>query len=540
MARNEIWALVWMYLVSTTAEGPRCPQGASTDQCREDGSVTDEYFYNVNVFNSLMLSDSSFKITIGGQRVERSAHGVRAAAARLRGRAAHARRRAARARAAAAAGAPRARRGAPARPRVDELALSAAEPLPLDPASVESLPNLRALRLTNVILTREALLLLPPTLRSLSLVDVGGAELPAGVFGRLPALTHLILRDRLVRELDLSEAAALRFASLTAPIAGVTLGPSVVNVTLRGVRGATLLGNCSSLQRVIVEDFEEPLPARWLAACPALREVHVRCGWAGRTGRAGRAGPPHADALGGARALRELAVHRCGLRELPPQWLADAPALVALDLSYNDLQWLPSELASAAALERVKLDSNRLPAAALEALVALPVLRHLSLEQNPLGDLCGSGHKFVANALSPLRRARGLRTLSLARTGLTRICRDWRSELEWLTDLDLRHNNVTLLEFDDLQWRRRSATLVDLRGNPVRGVHYTREQFTAVLAGNVSSDFASSREFLTSAFVGAVVELVRLGPSSLVIAVECRRQFLFKSQNCDSDELVYL
>ncbi|CAH2101604.1 unnamed protein product [Euphydryas editha] len=96
-------------------------------------------------------------------------------------------------------------------------------------------------------------------------------------------------------------------------------------------------------------------------------------------------------------------------------------------------------------------------------------------------------------ALSPLWRARGLRTLSLTGTGLTRICRDWRTEMEWLTDLDLRYNGVSLLEFDDLQWRRRNATRVDLRYNPVRGVHYSREQFAAVLAGNVSMDFASSQ-----------------------------------------------
>ncbi|CAH2101975.1 unnamed protein product [Euphydryas editha] len=95
-------------------------------------------------------------------------------------------------------------------------------------------------------------------------------------------------------------------------------------------------------------------------------------------------------------------------------------------------------------------------------------------------------------ALSPLWRARGLRALSLRDTGLTRICRDWRTELEWLTDLDLSNNNVSVLDFDNLQWRRRKATFVNLRGNPLRGIHYTRGQFAAVLAGNVSSDFASS------------------------------------------------
>lgn len=213
-----------------------------------------------------------------------------------------------------------------------ELGVAARAPLRAEPAFLAPLAGLSVLRLANVSLPREAALLLPPALRSLSLVDVGVAALPAEAFGRLPALTHLVLSDPLVRELDLREATALRFASLSAPLAGVTLGPSVVNVTLRGVRGVALLGDCSSLRRVVVEGFEEPPPARWLAACPALRELSVRCGRAGALG---------AGALAGARALRELAVNRCGLRELPPQWLAEAPALEALDLSDNELRLLP-------------------------------------------------------------------------------------------------------------------------------------------------------------------------------------------------------
>lgn len=48
------------------------------------------------------------------------------------------------------------------------------------------------------------------------------------------------------------------------------------------------------------------------------------------------------------------------------------------------------------------------------------------------------------------------------------------------------------MQFDDLQWRREAATSVDLRGNPLDAVHYTREQFQAVLAGNLSAEFASS------------------------------------------------
>lgn len=269
-----------------------------------------------------------------------------------------------------------------------ELGLGALAPLRVDPAVFEPLAGLSVLSLTNVLLTREAALLLPPALRSLSLFNVGVAALPAEAFGRLPALIHLVLSDPLVRELDLREAAALRFASINAPITGVTLGPSVVNVTLRGVRGVALLGDCSSLRRVVVEGFEEPPPARWLAACPALREASVSCGRAGALG---------ADALAGARALRELAVTRCRLRELPPQWLADVPALEALDLSDNQLRRLPGELAGARALRRVRLAGNRLEPAALAVLAELPALQDLSLDRNPLGDLCSGSGDVVAN-----------------------------------------------------------------------------------------------------------------------------------------------
>ncbi|XP_047532159.1 protein toll-like [Vanessa atalanta] len=512
MPLNRIWICVWTCLVLAAAEGPRCPPWATQDQCQENGSVVDEHFFVVNGQKLQITSDVRYfhltcpeNVSLESEVLPRFERAVKVLYVKL------------------TACAPPSQGYAaalqalnisvrstleldktPAQPElravhlrdldIASLAISSAAALLIpDPDFVEPLVTLRNLQLTGVTLSRSATLLLPQTLQSLSLNNVGLASIPADAFARLPKLSRFVVRDDLLREVDLSAAPALEVVQLTAPVDGLTLGPSIENVTLRNAHSAVLRGNCSSLRNVVIDNVITALPAGWLSACPAVDTLRV---WRVRSGLMG------ADELRGARALRVLEVRHCGLRTLHPRWIEDAPALYRLDLSSNELEQLPSELVDAApALEEVEMSSNRLGRAAVATLAALPALRALSLERNPLADLCGSGDAYVAHVMSPLWQTHSLRALRLARTGLARICRDWRSDLVALTDIDLRHNNISRLEFDDLQWRRTHTTTVDVRGNPVRDVSYTRDQFAAVLAGNVSDDFASSR--LTSLLLDA-------------------------------------
>ncbi|XP_046967077.1 protein toll-like [Vanessa cardui] len=515
MPLSRIWVCVWTCLVLAAAEGPRCPPGATQSQCQENGSVVDEHFFIVNGQKLQITSDVRYfhltcpeNVTLENESLPRFERAVKVLYVKLTACAPPARGYAAALRALNVTV-----RGAleldktPAQPAlhaahlrdldVASLAISsAAALLTPDPDFLEPLVTLRNLQLTGVSLSRSATLLLPQTLESLSLNNVGLASIPVEVFARLPTLSRFLVRDSLLREVDLSAAPALAVVQLVAPVDGLTLGPSIQNVTLRNAHSAVLRGNCSSLRNVVVDNVDTALPGGWLAACPAVDTLRV---WRVRSGLVG------ADELRGARALRVLEVRHCGLRTLHPRWIEDAPALYRLDLSSNELEQLPSELVDAApALEEVEMSSNRLGRAAVATLAALPALRALALDRNPLADLCGSGDAYVAQVMSPLWQTHSLRALRLARTGLARLCRDWRSHLVALTDIDLRSNNISRLEFDDLQWRRSLATTVDVRGNPVRTVSYTREQFAAVLAGNVSDDFASSR--LTTLLLDAPLE----------------------------------
>lgn len=168
---------------------------------------------------------------------------------------------------------------------VGALVISGAdEPLNPDPAFLEPLSKLRDLRLTNVSLSPAAALRLPATLRSLTLQQVQLERLPAAVFARLPVLTALRVRDAALRELDMSHAPALGDVAAVAPLEGVTLSPRLVNLTLEGARSVELRGEGA--------------------------------------------------------ALRSLAARRCNLTALPPRWLAAAPDLRELDLSYNNLDHL--------------------------------------------------------------------------------------------------------------------------------------------------------------------------------------------------------
>lgn len=48
--------------------------------------------------------------------------------------------------------------------------------------------------------------------------------------------------------------------------------------------------------------------------------------------------------------------------------------------------------------------------------------------------------------MSPLSPLKLLRALSLADTGATRVCVDWRTNFERLERLDLSRNNITQLQ----------------------------------------------------------------------------------------------
>jgi len=96
----------------------------------------------------------------------------------------------------------------------------------------------------------------------------------------------------------------------------------------------------------------------------------------------------HRSELAGLTGLRSLGLYACGLsgRELGLT-LETLPALASLDLSDNDLEVMPRELADAVALEELHLDGN--PLAEVGLLLdpdVLPALAYVDLGQTDITD----------------------------------------------------------------------------------------------------------------------------------------------------------
>ncbi|CAG9579513.1 unnamed protein product [Danaus chrysippus] len=344
---------------------------------------------------------------------------------------------------------------------------------------LEPLEGLLDLRLVRVTLTLRNAQRFPVGLRKLILYHANLTTLPAEVFARLPDLVDFLVVDEMLQKLDVSMAPALRSVSVVAPLNGITLGSRVDTATLKKIRSAEIRGNCSGLRSLSIEELNVPPPTAWLAGC-GVRELLLRTVSPGALG---------AGELRGARDLLRLQIQGCGLRILPPDWVPDSSRLKILDLSENELETIPSEIISTCPrLSEMILSNNLLKASVVKALVAARLTK-LVLDGNPLGDLCSAGAGLVTAAMSTLWDRRELIYLSLQSTGVTHICHDW-CRLPKLKQINLRYNNISKLEFEDLQWL--SAVVVDLRGNPVKDVSYSQEQYENVLVAPVARDSTSA------------------------------------------------
>ncbi|XP_041968483.1 protein toll-like [Aricia agestis] len=345
----------------------------------------------------------------------------------------------------------------------DEAASTLAEPTFLAPLS-----KLEDLRLTRVRLDHYAVPLLPPALSILKLERTGVERLPSEVFERLGQLKSLILSEERLRSLNLSAAVNLNDTEIEAPVDGLTLGPALHSLWLRGARGLEL-HDCSGLRELHVQESTAPLPGGWLEGC-AVREVQVNSMNVSRAAGEWR----------GAGALESLDMRYCQLRDLPEGWLDDAVNLETLNLSYNNIEYLPRGLFSRTKrLVNLNLANNRLRSSAVAALGSLFELRWLSLQNNPLDDLCQPKTADV----SPLKSLMKLEKLSLRRTGATVLCLDWRVQLLRLAELDLRDNNITDLTYGDVcQWTRLDgiSVNVDMRGSKITSLAYEKSDYDAV------------------------------------------------------------
>ncbi|XP_022126205.2 protein toll [Pieris rapae] len=341
--------------------------------------------------------------------------------------------------------------------------------------TLQDCTGLVTLRLMGVAIEVAALSLLPVSLQQLALRRGGLKELPPTALQRLTKLERLEIQSDRLLTAPLAAAANLRAVVIHAPLGILSVAAKLENVTLSGGAAAVVPKGICNVRSLRLQGAPENATAEWLRNCGQLKALMWFCSARGTAGRIPL--PPAAS-------LEDLQVQGCRLDSVNEAWLRGAPALSRLKLMNNAATVLPRELLVwNMALRSLSLRSTELNRESVRALATAELLqlRELDLSDNPmLGDLCGGASNVEVNGVSALARLRALRILRLRGTDATRLCPDWRRDLPALNLLDLRDNNISRLQDEDLQWSQAIVT-VKFCGNPLETVSYSREQYRAVL-----------------------------------------------------------
>ncbi|CAK1541212.1 unnamed protein product [Leptosia nina] len=350
--------------------------------------------------------------------------------------------------------------------------LSVTSEAPLS-VSADFLRNLTLsdLRLVNVNLTSDSLHQLPQTLRLLSIKRSDLEDLPVIALKRFITLNRLEVESKRLHSAPLQVVASLRSVEIRAPLVELTVGAELKNASFS--LAAPAPGGSCFVERLMLFGVEEHILQAWLQRCSNIHTLVYRCAAGGSVGREPLQGS-------GVKTLREFHVRNCRLRDVEPRWLAAATGLLVLDLSSNKIEALPAELVvTCEGLQEASLRNSGAKKADVRALTTATTLRSLDLSYNQLGDLCPTAAEHNPNAVSLLSRLVELRKLELLNTGVTRLCADWRRDLAWLSDLNLRYNNITELQREDFKWRREITSTIDLRNNPIHGLVYASREYRA-------------------------------------------------------------
>lgn len=373
--------------------------------------------------------------------------------------------------------------------RLRYLQLSATGISELPPGIFEPLLSLERLELReNRLKTLPAL---PKTLVALELGHNLLTEAPSGLpklkqlglwknrFGALAPLSDLPALESLdLSSNGLQAIASDAFAALS-ELKDLSLGKNRIKALPPGV-----FSHNKKLRRLRLNDNEGSLtlPLGFLADLPALEEVFIE--------RSTLASVPE-EMLRNATALVNLTLSSCKLNTLPTHLLDSLDNLEKLDLSGNNLSTMPlfsrqfatlkvlrmgknkisaiktSDLNMLTKLEHIDLSSNLLEHVDKDAFVANHAVRHVNLDNNQLSFSEMSRDYF--GSYSPFHYCTRLEVLSLRNNTIEEIFADWKISLVHLHKLDLRHNHLTLLLTEDLQFVSDSLE-VDLRQNNITSI----------------------------------------------------------------------
>ena len=164
--------------------------------------------------------------------------------------------------------------------------------------------------------------------------------------------------------------------------------------------------------------------------------------------------------------LRSLNLSRNRLAHLNPLWFSQLSSLTELDLSGNQLTIIePNCFAKIRKLTTLHLERNSIVEIDSTTFESLNELTHIYLANNNLTFSEGLVDPIYGRQQSPLQNNIRLKFIDVSYNFITEIMSDW-GNMNFLRDLKLHHNSITVLEFGDLALLGNEIT-VDLRHNKI-------------------------------------------------------------------------
>ncbi|KAH8332594.1 hypothetical protein KR074_006702 [Drosophila pseudoananassae] len=367
---------------------------------------------------------------------------------------------------------------------------------------LSDLRNLTALELRANIAEMPAHLF--DNLEELESIEFGSnhlKHLPRGIFSKMPKLKHLNLWSNQLHNLtkyDFEGASSVLDIDLHAN--GIEVLPHDVFIFMPNLREINLGANLfrslpeglfehnTRLEKVRISNNRAKLitlPPRLFANLPDLKVLFLKTDLESLPG----------DLLEGSTGITNISLGTNLLTTLPDKLFEHQTNLQSLDLSHNQLTHLPDGIfehnrelkdlnlesnyltrisrklfSRLISLETLVMRNNRLNIIDHSAFTATSSLRHLYLEHNNIDLQQSLLTNHVNDPNSPFSSLFNLETLNLSHNSIMVIYYDWKFVMTKLRDLDLSYNNISSLNFEDIQFISRNRLQVNLTHNKIRSI----------------------------------------------------------------------